>query len=178
MISYHVHKSFPQVPIMKGWIRSIPPHTVSLRAISLLSYTHFLCLHSSLFPSGLKAKLRSLSSTSELYRLRDSCLSVKLVPIFLRIEECRIDSATDPYCRILGLSRLQQLLFLPSSSSIVLTRLSGPRSRPTTSQKIWSNLDLWICSQELWTVDHRGGLLLHHIYKVSSYLTGNIIYLR
>jgi hypothetical protein len=30
------------------------------------------------------------------------------------------------------------LLFLPSSSSIVLTRLSGPRSRPTTSQKIWA----------------------------------------
>jgi hypothetical protein len=29
------------------------------------------------------------------------------------------------------------LLFLPSSSSIVLTRLSGLRSRPTTSQKIW-----------------------------------------
>jgi hypothetical protein len=25
-----------------------------------------------------------------------------------------------------------ELLFLPSSSSVVLTRLSGPRSRPTT----------------------------------------------
>jgi hypothetical protein len=29
-------------------------------------------------------------------------------------------------------SRPEPLLFLPSSSSIVLTRLSGPRSRPTT----------------------------------------------
>jgi hypothetical protein len=29
------------------------------------------------------------------------------------------------------------LLFLSSSSSLVLTRMSGPRSRPTTSQKIW-----------------------------------------
>jgi hypothetical protein len=29
------------------------------------------------------------------------------------------------------------LLFLSSSSLIALTRLSGPRSRPTTSQKIW-----------------------------------------
>jgi hypothetical protein len=28
------------------------------------------------------------------------------------------------------------LPFLPSSSSVVM-RLSGPRSRPTTSQKIW-----------------------------------------
>jgi hypothetical protein len=39
-----------------------------------------------------------------------------------------------PYSR---LSRPEPLLFLPSSSSIVLKRLSGPRSRPTTSQKIW-----------------------------------------
>jgi hypothetical protein len=38
-----------------------------------------------------------------------------------------------PYSR---LSRPEPLLFLPSSSSIVPMRLSGPRSRPTTSQKI------------------------------------------
>jgi hypothetical protein len=34
-------------------------------------------------------------------------------------------------------SRLESLLFLPSSSSIALIRLSGPHSRPTTSQKNW-----------------------------------------
>jgi hypothetical protein len=34
-------------------------------------------------------------------------------------------------------SRPEPLLFLSSSSSIVLMRLSGPNSRPTTSQKIW-----------------------------------------
>jgi hypothetical protein len=38
-----------------------------------------------------------------------------------------------PYSRFTG---PVSLLFLPSSSSIVLTRLSGPSSRPTTSQKI------------------------------------------
>jgi hypothetical protein len=38
-----------------------------------------------------------------------------------------------PYSRF---SRPEPLLFLSSSSSVVLTRLSGPRSRPTTSQKI------------------------------------------
>jgi hypothetical protein len=37
-----------------------------------------------------------------------------------------------PYSR---LSIPEPLLFLSSSSSVVLTRLSGPRSRPTTSQK-------------------------------------------
>jgi hypothetical protein len=41
-----------------------------------------------------------------------------------------------PYGRIL-LSRPEPLLFLSSSSSVVLMRLSGPRSRPTTSQKVW-----------------------------------------
>jgi hypothetical protein len=39
-----------------------------------------------------------------------------------------------PYSRF---SRPEPLLFLSSSSSIVLTRLSGPHYRPTTSQKIW-----------------------------------------
>jgi hypothetical protein len=46
-------------------------------------------------------------------------------------------SVTDSYGRILGLSRPEPLLFLPSSSSVVLSRLSGPRSRLTTSQKTW-----------------------------------------
>jgi hypothetical protein len=59
-------------------------------------------------------------------------------------------SAEDPYGRILCSSRPEPLLFLPSSSSIVLTRLSGARFRPATFQKIWqcreSNLVLSISS--------------------------------
>jgi hypothetical protein len=65
---------------------------------------------------------------------------------------CHVVSVTDPYSYYL-LSRMDPLLFLPTSSSFGLTRLSELRSRPTTSQKIWysreSNPDLWICSQEL-----------------------------
>jgi hypothetical protein len=45
-------------------------------------------------------------------------------------------SVTDPYGRILGFLDLEPLLFLSGSSSVVLTRLSGPRSTPTISQKI------------------------------------------
>jgi hypothetical protein len=79
-------------------------------------------------------------------------------------EVLRIEGATWSAWRSYSrLSRLEPLLFLSSSSAVVLTTLSGPRSRPTTSQKIWqrreSNPDLWICSQELWSIDHRGGLL-------------------
>jgi hypothetical protein len=51
-----------------------------------------------------------------------------------RVPRCRRDGSLRTYSRI---SRLEPLLFLPSSCSIVLTRLSEPRSRPTTCQKIW-----------------------------------------
>jgi hypothetical protein len=44
------------------------------------------------------------------------------------------DGSLLPYYRF---SRPEPQLFLPSSSSMVLTRLSGPRSKLTTSQKIW-----------------------------------------
>jgi hypothetical protein len=50
---------------------------------------------------------------------------------------CRVVSATDPHGRNLGFLDPEPLLFHSSSSSIILTKLSGPRSRPTTSQKIW-----------------------------------------
>jgi hypothetical protein len=43
---------------------------------------------------------------------------------FITNTRCHVVSVTDPYGRILG--------FLDRSSSVVLTRLSGPRSRPTT----------------------------------------------
>jgi hypothetical protein len=81
--------------------------------------------------------------------------------------------ALRPYSRI---SRPKPLLFLSSSSSIVLMRLSGSRSRPITSQKIWllrePNPDLWIYSQELWRLDHKGG----HCYIIILQYIRNSVY--
>jgi hypothetical protein len=51
-----------------------------------------------------------------------------------RVLRCQRDWSLRPYSR---LSKPEPLPFLPSSPSIVLTRLSVPWSRPTTSQKIW-----------------------------------------
>jgi hypothetical protein len=90
-------------------------------------------------------------SASELYRPSDRRFSAKLVATFADSGwRGQCDGSLRPYSR---LSRPQPLHFLPSSSSIVLTRLSGSRFRPITSQKIWqrreSNPNLWICSQEL-----------------------------
>jgi hypothetical protein len=52
-------------------------------------------------------------------------------------------------------------LFIPSSSSFIVARLSGPHSRPTAIRKSGSNRnqtwDLWVCSQELWQPDHSVG---------------------
>jgi hypothetical protein len=46
--------------------------------------------------------------------------------------ECHVVSVTDPYGRILGFLDRSRY-FSINSSSVVLMRLSGPRSRPTTS---------------------------------------------
>jgi hypothetical protein len=69
------------------------------------------------------------------YRPSDRRLSTKLLTTFVD-RGCRVVSATDPHGRILRFLDWSRYSFLPSSSSTVLTRLSGPRSRPTASQKI------------------------------------------
>jgi hypothetical protein len=50
---------------------------------------------------------------------------------------CHLVSVQYPYGSILGFLDRSPYFFLKCSSSIVFTRLSGPRSRPTTSHKIW-----------------------------------------
>jgi hypothetical protein len=91
----------------------------------------------------------------------DRRFSAKLVPTFADIG-CRVVSATDPHGRSSRFSRPEPLLFLPSSSSVVLTRLSGPVPDPLLLRTSGSaenvTRDIWICRQELWPLDHRGGL--------------------
>jgi hypothetical protein len=75
------------------------------------------------------------------------------------------DGSLRPYSR---LSRPEPLLFHPSSTSVVLTRLSGPRSRPTTFFLVVPGnrtRDLRNCSQELWPLDHRCGLWHRYIFR-------------
>jgi hypothetical protein len=52
----------------------------------------------------------------------------------LKVSRGQRNGSSRPYSRF---SRPEPLLFLPSSSSIVITRLSGFCSRSTTFQKIW-----------------------------------------
>jgi hypothetical protein len=74
----------------------------------------------------------------------------------------------------LGFLDPEPLLLHSSSCSVILTRLRGPRSRPTTSQSVKKFgspgnriRDLCICCHELWPLDHRGGRA-PHMNKFSS----------
>jgi hypothetical protein len=75
-------------------------------------------------------------SASEPYRPSDRHLSAKLVATCVDRVVTRSQLDGSPTA-VISFSRPDPLLFLPSSSSIVLRKLSGPRSRPTTSLKIW-----------------------------------------
>jgi hypothetical protein len=74
-------------------------------------------------------------SASELYQPSGRHLSAMLVSTIMDrgVPRGQSDGSLRPYSRI---SRPEPLLCLPSSSSVVLPRLCGPLSRPTTSQKI------------------------------------------
>jgi hypothetical protein len=56
---------------------------------------------------------------------------------------------------VISVFQTEAATFLSSSSSVVLTRLSGSRSRPTTSQKIWQRResipDPW--NSDRWTTE-------------------------
>jgi hypothetical protein len=60
----------------------------------------------------------------------------EIVPTFAD-RGCCVVSATIPTVVNLGFLDRSRYCFLPSSSSVVRTRLGGPRSRLTASQKIW-----------------------------------------
>jgi hypothetical protein len=116
------------------------------------SYCHFICPKYTEMADSFETLLTlPYSSVTPLVILihESAAWSVTtLVPIFAD-GGCH-NGSLRPYSRF---SRPESLISLPSSSSIVLTRQSGPRSRPTTPQKIWqsreSNPDFWICSHEL-----------------------------
>jgi hypothetical protein len=55
----------------------------------------------------------------------------------LRIEGIAWSAQRNPAAVNLGFLEPEPLLLSSSSSSVILTRLSGPRSRPTASQKMW-----------------------------------------
>jgi hypothetical protein len=108
-----------------------------------------------------------------LHRQRKVQQETRVTPTFAD-RGCYVVSVTDPYGH-----RLKPRLVLLNNSSVIFTRQSGPRYRPTTSQKTWqrreSHTDLCICSQELWQLDNRGGLRIRIISSSFILLCGIIL---
>jgi hypothetical protein len=79
-------------------------------------------------------KLCGPQSASELYCLSNRHLWMKFSANFLWINVCRVVSAADP---LRSLISVEPLLFFQVAPHLLSQGLSGPRSRPTTTQKIW-----------------------------------------
>jgi hypothetical protein len=120
-------------------------------------------------------------TASELCRPRDRRLSEKLVPTFSD-RWCHEVSATDPQGHTLDYLDRSPYFFFQAAAQLYSQGWVDPHSRPSTSHKIWqrreSNPGLWICSQELWPPDHRGGqkTLMQHTIPRETFLWLQHIY--
>jgi hypothetical protein len=94
-------------------------------------------------------------------RITHRRLSAKLVPIFAD-RVCCVVSTTDPYDRILGFLIRSSYYFFQAAIQMHSRGWADPVPDPLLLRKSGSaryrTLDLWICSQELWPLDHRGVL--------------------
>jgi hypothetical protein len=100
-------------------------------------------------------------SASELYRPRDHHLPAKLVLTFAD-RECHMVSATDSYIRNIGFLDRIRYLFFQVAPQLYSRGWVDPDSDPLPLRKSGSadnrTRDLWICTRDLWPLDHRGGL--------------------
>jgi hypothetical protein len=99
-----------------------------------------------------KTKLRGPSPRAN-YTDRENAACRRSEHQLLRIQGAMWSAWRTPTAVFSVPSRPEPLLFLPSSSSIVITRLSGPRSRAH-----YLSENLVASGMELWPLDHRGGI--------------------
>jgi hypothetical protein len=88
--------------------------------------------------------------------------TVKLVPTFVD-RGCHMVCMKDPYDCILGFLDWNRYFFFQVAPQLYSWGWVDPVPDPLLLRKSGSagnrNRDLWICSQKLWPLDHRGGLL-------------------
>jgi hypothetical protein len=118
----------------RRWIRWFEPRSCHR--------THTWCERQPLLRSFKYLQDASSTYSNSVALVRERTIPTKLPPLAgevsvnfcgWRVSHGQRDGSLRPYSRF---SRPEPLLFLPSSSSVIFTRLSGPGSRPTTSQKI------------------------------------------
>jgi hypothetical protein len=92
----------------------------------------------------------------------------------------RMVSSTDPYGRILGFLDRSRYFFFQVAHQLYSRGWVDPVPDPLLLRKSGSaenrTRDLWICSQKLWPLDHRGGRLnnwrLVEIWKLTGHVSG------
>jgi hypothetical protein len=122
----------------------------------------------------------------------DRRLPAKLVPPFAD-RECCVVSITDPYGNILDFLDWSHYFFFQVAPQLYSRGWVDPVPDPLLLRKSGiarnQTQDLWICSQELWPLDHRGGHILAdnkynvcnkisikiHCYFVLSIITSQIV---
>jgi hypothetical protein len=98
-------------------------------------------------------------SGSELYRPGDSRLSTNLMPTFVD-RECHLVRVTHPYGCILSFVDWSCYFFFQVAPQLYSRGWADPVPGPLLVRKFGSAGNrIWICSQEIWPLDHRGGLL-------------------
>jgi hypothetical protein len=95
-----------------------------------------------------------------------------LVPTFVD-RGCCVVSATDSPVVSLGFLDRSRYCFFPVAPQLSSRGWVDPVPDPLLLRKSGSvgnrTWDLWICSQKLWPLDHRGGLLFLHINEKSLF---------
>jgi hypothetical protein len=126
---------YDSVSVRMNGVRIRDPSTVRSYCSHRLVFTGSCHIHT----ANLSADQKQLYSVAS---VRERTIAAERPPLVsevsanfcgYRVSCGKSDGSPRPYFLFY---RPEPLLFLPISSSIVLTRLSVPRSRPTTSQKI------------------------------------------
>jgi hypothetical protein len=127
----------------QGWLTCLTqPGTGAFRpwtVIAQASWIHLTWVHCHSAWSLGNTKVHKKNSV---VLVRERTTPTELPPLVGEVSAKLLRKESDTWLmwRILtavfSISRPEPLFFLPSSSSIVLTRLGGPCSRPTNSQKI------------------------------------------
>jgi hypothetical protein len=116
----------------------------------------FQCTHeeNNSLSSNPTKKLNSVAS------VRERTIPTERPPL-VGTKECHVVSMTDPYGRILGFLDRRRYFFIQAAPQLYSRGWVDPVLDPLFLRKSGSadnrTRDLWIYSQELWPLDHRGG---------------------
>jgi hypothetical protein len=109
---------------------------------------------------------------SELYRPSVRRLQATLVPTSAD-RCCHVVSVTNPYGRIHGILDRSHYFLFQVPRQLYSRGWVDPVPDPLLLRKAGSagnrTRDLWVCNQELWTLDHRGCQQMHMSHKITHH---------